>query len=356
MSWGWIERNPAIYAHPPKLPKRRARPPEPENLARLLHAAWGSDTELAIFLWLAATTGARRGELVALRWPDFDLDRGILRISANYVVRQGRQLLKGTKTDEDRALSFDSVTVPLLGSFRSARKTALEPARLTLAPDAFLFSPDPAGARPWHPDHFTHAYRQLADEFGIAEPLKNLRHFNATQLLAAGVDLPTTASRLGHADGGATTLRVYASWTKPADRHAAETVAGDLDALRKASTDPQAIPARLKPMARTSWPIDELLPAVVPGAPADYRVVAAGLTSAIAAGRLRPDDRVPNLNDLAAHYGMSRSTTQRAVAMLAAEGVIVRVGVGFVIPASPVPLVASETVSDETPAEAAAAV
>ena len=57
-----------------------------------------------------------------------------------------------------------------------------------------MFSPDPLGQRPWHPDHFTHAYRALADEVGVAEPLKNLRHFNATQLLAAGVDLRTTAA------------------------------------------------------------------------------------------------------------------------------------------------------------------
>ncbi|HEV7789488.1 MAG TPA: hypothetical protein VGP05_10800, partial [Pseudonocardia sp.] len=47
----------------------------------------------------------------------------------------------------------------------------------------------------------------MANELGIDEPLKNLRHFNATQLLAAGVDLRTTAGRLGHSDGGATTLR-----------------------------------------------------------------------------------------------------------------------------------------------------
>ena len=104
---------------------------------------------------------------------------------------------------------------------------------MTLPADAFVFSPDPLGQRPWHPDHTTHAYRALEDEVGIAEPLKNLRHFNATQLLAAGVDLRTTAARLGHSDGGATTLRVYASWTRPADERAAELLATDSTALRQ---------------------------------------------------------------------------------------------------------------------------
>jgi len=208
VSWGWIERNPADYAHPPKLPRRRAQPPRPEQVAELLNAAAAADEELAVFLWLAVTSGARRGELVALRWTDVDLDRGLLPFASSYVVRGGQHRLKGTKTDDERWLSVDTLTVQVLETLRSARTAALVSSRLVLPGDAFVFSPDPLGQRPWHPDHFTHGYRALADEVGIIEPLKNLRHFNATQLLAAGVDLRTTAGRLGHRDGGATTLKV----------------------------------------------------------------------------------------------------------------------------------------------------
>ncbi len=32
--------------------------------------------------------------------------------------------------------------------------------------------------------------------------LRSLRHYNATQMLAAGIDLRTAAGRLGHAGGG----------------------------------------------------------------------------------------------------------------------------------------------------------
>ena len=59
---------------------------------------------------------------------------------------------------------------------------------------AFVFSPDPLGTCPWHPDQFTHTYRTLANGLGIDEPLKNLRHFNATQLLA-GTKLDLRCSR-----------------------------------------------------------------------------------------------------------------------------------------------------------------
>jgi integrase len=114
VSWGWIERNPAEYAHPPKLARRRAKPPGPEQVARLLNAAWQTDVELAMFLWLATTTGARRGELCALRWSVVDLAQALLLIESNYVVRSGERRLKATKTDSDRRLAIDPLTVQML--------------------------------------------------------------------------------------------------------------------------------------------------------------------------------------------------------------------------------------------------
>jgi integrase len=80
--------------------------------------------------------------------------------------------------------------------------------------DAFAFSPDPAGRTPWNPDTMTHRYRRYARRVGIASSLKELRHYSATQLLAAGTDLNTVAGRLGHAEGS-TTLKFYASSPGP---------------------------------------------------------------------------------------------------------------------------------------------
>jgi integrase len=329
VSWGWIERNPADYAHPPKLARRRALPPRPEQVAALLNAAGASDEELGVFLWLAVTTGARRGELVALRWSDFELERGLLRVGSSYVVRSGQRRLKGTKTGEERLLSLDSVSVELLSGFRLTREAALAPGGLILAADAFVFSPDPAGAAPWHPDHFTHAYREVANGLGISEPLKNLRHFNATQLLAAGVDLRTTAGRLGHSDGGATTLRVYASWTKPADQRAAELLAGDLTTLRAkaAAAGPVEALGTSRRLARMSRPMAEYLR---PGA-TTYAEVALNLRSAVLAGELAAGDLLPTVPDIAAYFGLARSTAQRAVTTLGGEGIIERSGNRWVV-------------------------
>lgn len=327
VSWGWIERNPADYAHPPKLAKRRAQPPRPEQVAALLNKAAEVDEELAVFLWLAVTTGARRGELCALRWSDLELERGLLRLASNYVVRSGQRRLKDTKTGEERLLSLDSASVQVLRDFHQARVAALTHARVALPRDAFVFSPDPVGSRPWHPDHFTHEYRSLAVPLGITEPLKNLRHFNATQLLAAGVDLPTTAGRLGHSDGGATTLRVYASWTKPADQRAAELLAHDLGVLREqsalAAVNQQPPPAR-RALNRIGQPVTELLPE--PDSIGNYRQLADHLRRLITSGLLRPGDLLPSAVDLASHLGLAKSTVHRAITALGHEGRIERMG------------------------------
>ena len=55
----------------------------------------------------------------------------------------------------------------------------------------------------------THRYRRYANQVGIRSSLKELRHYSATQLLHAGVDLNTVSARLGHAEGS-TTLKFYA--------------------------------------------------------------------------------------------------------------------------------------------------
>jgi integrase len=61
--WGWIPTNPAALASPPRLGSAEIRRPTPEEASRLLETAYETDPDFAVLLWLAATTGARRGEL-----------------------------------------------------------------------------------------------------------------------------------------------------------------------------------------------------------------------------------------------------------------------------------------------------
>ena len=72
--WGWLGVNRASSATPPRVPMPDINPPAPHELAKLFALATEADVDLADFILLAAATGARRSELIALRWTDFDLD------------------------------------------------------------------------------------------------------------------------------------------------------------------------------------------------------------------------------------------------------------------------------------------
>src|SRR3954451_21089670 len=92
--------------------------------------------------------------------------------------------------------------------------------------------------------------------------LHALRHYSATELLAAGVDLRTVAGRLGRGRGGVTTLRTYAAWVEQACHRAAETI------------------AQITPK-----------PAPPPRARGPYETIAAELRQKITLGELKPGDQ-----------------------------------------------------------------
>jgi integrase len=224
--WEWIERNPATTAKLPRSRPRTATSPNPADVAKVIAAARASGQDpLALYLWLAAVTGARRGELCALHWADLDLQRGAIRIAHSYSVAGGTKVRKDTKTHQDRSLAIDEITVAVLTEHRLAIAGQLGQVGVELPPDSYVFSSDPLGERPWNPDWVTHKAAEIAQTAGVTLNIKALRHYSASQLLAGGIDLRNTAARLGHGGGGATTLRHYADPISEVDRRAAAYLA-----------------------------------------------------------------------------------------------------------------------------------
>ena len=220
--WGWIPANPAALASPPRLGPADIRPPTPEEVSRLLQVAYEADPDFAVLLWLAATTGARRGELCALRWSSIQLDAAELLIVRNLIVRDGQLVEKDTKTHAARRIALSGNSLALLQEHQDRCSQRAQACGVPLAPAAYVFSFDPAGRRPMNPDSVTHRFGRLARQLGLRVRLHDLRHYAATQLIAGGVDVRTVSGRIGHAGGGATTLKVYTHFQAAADRRAAE--------------------------------------------------------------------------------------------------------------------------------------
>ena len=306
--WKWISVNPVNDADPPAAAAPNPHPPTADQAARISGAAW-TDPDWGMLVWLAMVTGALRGELCAFTWAALDTANGVLRIRTSIAQASGRTWEKDTKTHQQRRIALDATTLELLRLYRE-RRTATASAEL--ADDARIFSRDPDCGSWLLPDSVSQRYAKMCRRLGWDMNIHQLRHYSATELVAAGVDVRTVAGRLGHSGGGVTTLRVYSAWRPEADSRAATTLGSRLP------TPPGFTTASGKARPPRPEPDDESSP---------YRRIARDLLGAIECGALSRGDPLPALKALAAKYGGALCTAQRAVALLAADGhVTVRSG------------------------------
>lgn len=305
--WRWIGTNPIDQAEPPAPGRPDPHPPTPEQAARIATEAW-QDLDWGMLVWLALVTGARRGELCALRWGRIDFAAGVLTIRSSIAQSGAKTWEKDTKTHQQRRITLDDQTLSLLRAYLRRCKERAAALGSELPPDAWVFSLSPDGSTWLKPDSVTQRYARMCARLGWDMNIHQLRHYSATELIGAGVDVRTVAGRLGHGGGGSTTLRVYSAWISEADQRAAGTLAGRMPTL------PDGLGQDELP-AVTAPPVDEKS--------APYRRIAADLRAAINCGALRPGDALPTVATLAQRYGVAESTAHRAIAELAAVGDVI---------------------------------
>ena len=198
-----------------------------DGLNRFLKVA--SDHRLGFYFRLSAFTGARRGELCALRWTDFD---GSLLTISKSRVKAGNQVLELTSTkggtNGRRTVKVDTDTMELL---KAHRKRQLQE-RMALGEcwtdTGYVFVQE--NGLPIDVHTPTHLFRKLSEQAGL-EPIRlhDLRHLHATELLRLGIPLHVVAHRLGHRDA-MVTATIYAHVTDEQIETASERFAFAMNA------------------------------------------------------------------------------------------------------------------------------
>jgi integrase len=102
IAWGWIAINPATRASPPPARRSQLRLPSPDEVNRVIAAAGAVNPALLVFFPLAAVTGARRGELCALRWCHLDTQRNTVLIAVAIAETGSGIVERPTKTHAER--------------------------------------------------------------------------------------------------------------------------------------------------------------------------------------------------------------------------------------------------------------
>jgi integrase len=222
--WGWVKESPTSWAEPPPAPAPNPKPPRAEQAAQIINEAW-KDPDWGAMIWTAMTTGVRRGELCAVKVESVDFTPGRETLWLERAIRRepgwgwGEG---GLKTHQQRRIALDDETVVVLKEQAARLQARCEQLGTKLRPDAYLFSGAPDGSTFMTPDSVTQRYDRMVTRLGIDTTLHKLRHYSATELIAAGVDPRTVAGRLGHGGGGTTTPRTYSAWVSEADQRAAQ--------------------------------------------------------------------------------------------------------------------------------------
>jgi integrase len=234
---GLLEHSPAAKVTKPRVSKAEVQILSAEQIAAVLAALRGRVLFLPIAVALA--TGLRRGELLALRWDDLDLEAKTLRVDEAMDETLSGLAFKKPKTDSGRrTISLPASLIPELRAHRDAmvrswaglRGAALPDNAAVLdrlPPETLVFGVFDQEAGAWlprRPRNFTHAWSNAVKSLKLpAVTLHALRHTHASQLIAAGVDIVTVSRRLGHASP-TITLGVYAHLFGSTDTKAAEVV------------------------------------------------------------------------------------------------------------------------------------
>jgi integrase len=214
--------------------------PAKSDVMKLLFFLKENDLELFCAVNICAVTGARRSEVVALKFSDINYSKEELKLSKGLIAVPGRAELVETNTKTGEVIN-DGIGI---GSDLSAALHDLLIAKVekqgiphTRIQHSFIFSADATGRKPWHPDTMTSRLRMAQRSLWTASgkiTFKDLRTFVASELVQQPQGLQIARDVLRH-KSAETTLRHYLAADKKKNREATRALASELAGTRAVS-------------------------------------------------------------------------------------------------------------------------
>jgi integrase len=197
VSSGLVAVNPLSAASRPTPPRSVPKGWTPEQARKFLSLMEG-DRTYPIWAFLMGS-GLRIGELVALRWPNVDLEGGVVRV-VEFTTYVGHELApsSGKSPDAVRGVDIDEALAGVLrlqGEVQGRDRAATD----AYEESEFVFTKP--GGGPYHPQYLSKLLGTYSSELGLPRlTAHGLRHTCATLMLANGVPPKVAAERLGHSD------------------------------------------------------------------------------------------------------------------------------------------------------------
>ena len=232
-----IPHNPCEGTVLPKLQKPQSNV---YNISAIQHAlAIADDVSTYLLILLGASVGLRRGEMAALQWKDVDFAKETISITQSRVHTSLGIIEKAPKTQAGkRTITIGHDVANALRDAKSIYDDAVvnKPGFKNLGYVLFKENGDP-----FHPDSLTQKWERFVVKHNLPPiRLHDLRHSNATAMIAAGVNAKVVQHRLGHANVSIT-LNTYTHVLPEMDQEAADKLNQSLFSNAQPITCPRII-------------------------------------------------------------------------------------------------------------------
>jgi integrase len=185
-------------------------PEEMQRILELIHQEDGMAIQFKVYFTLAVFTGFRRGELLGLEWKDIDFNRQIVSVkrTSNYISAKGiYEDTPKTRTSQ-RTLKIPLEVIGLLKQFQKQQKEYADSLGDFWQNTDRLFTT--AEGKPMFITTPRHHFEQFCLRHGIRYlNLHSMRHFNASAMIQAGVDVKAVQVSLGHSQASTTVNPSY---------------------------------------------------------------------------------------------------------------------------------------------------
>ena len=222
---GLVPFNVAVKATLPKVGKKEVNYFQPEQVAAIRDALETEPMKWKMLTHLFLITGARRGEILGLKWSAVDFSGNRVHICNNILYSPDVGIYEDTpKTaTSDRWVSLPTETIQLLKKYQAWQNAERLRMGEYYQDRGYLFAQD--NGSPMHPDSVTDWMSKFSKRHGLPHINPHaFRHTMASMLYFNGVDSVSISKRLGHAQVS-TTANIYAHVMEAADQRNADILA-----------------------------------------------------------------------------------------------------------------------------------
>lgn len=224
VDWKLIKENPAKDIKNLKEEHKEVEVYTNDEVMTLFEALDHDKPHYRILFKLAVTTGMRKGELLALKWDNVDLEEGTIHVKETVSHLNKQFIFKEPKTKNSvRTISLPQFMIDELKQYHlHCKKTRFKMGELYKNPHNLLFHT--INGNPITSSNISQKWKALTEQAGLKYiKFHALRHTSATILINQGLPAKIISSRLGHANV-MTTLNIYAHALREADETAAQKI------------------------------------------------------------------------------------------------------------------------------------